>query len=593
MKPKPVIGLLGGGQLGRLLCEAAAPLGIEIAILDTEDAPAKQISQSSHHINGSYKDAEKIRELATQCGVLSVETEHIDTTVLEEIATCTKVAVHPSWRTLRLIQDKYEQKAYLGRQGIPIAEHMAIEASGDTMYASLQEVSAKFGFPWMLKARKNSYDGRGNLIISSEADLNRAVAEFGNLHCYAEKYVPFACELSILVIRTEDHEGRTKSLVPYPAVETVHEDNICSQVYLPPRATPVSVCKRAQHVACSVVDKLWGRGIFAVETFVTKDNEILVNEIAPRPHNSGHLFNEAVPYMSQFKAQLTSILDEPLPVELEPHVSSSIMLNILGGANLDSHLPLIEKAKSMYGNKMAVYLHLYGKQPKPGRKIGHITITGLVANITELEEFGQPLIKIANEIRQERMQVHNKTPRPEQPIMKRPIPLVLITMGSDSDLPVLKGGLDILTEFGVPWEVDITSAHRTPVRMAEVATQAATRGIKIIIAGAGGAAHLPGMLAAYTPLPVIGVPVKATHLDGLDSLLSIVQMPRGVPTATVGINNSVNAALLAIRFLGAFIPALHEKMKTYQTQIEKQVEDKAGFLKELGVEAYLARMKGT
>jgi phosphoribosylaminoimidazole carboxylase len=297
MSPNPVIGLLGGGQLGRLLCEAAASLEIQIAILDADNAPAKQISQSRYHINGSYKDAEKIRELATHCGVLSVETEHIDTTVLEEIATYTKVAVHPSWRTLRLIQDKYEQKAYLGDQGVPIAEQMAIEASGDAMYASLQDVSSKFGFPWMLKARKDSYDGRGNIKISSEADLDRAVAEFGNLRSYAEKYVPFERELSVLVIRTEDGEGRMKRLVPYPAVETVHEDNICSRVYMPPRATPAAVCKRAQQVACSVVDKLWGRGVFAVEIFVTKDNEILVNEIAPRPHNSGHLFTEAVPYM--------------------------------------------------------------------------------------------------------------------------------------------------------------------------------------------------------------------------------------------------------------------------------------------------------
>jgi phosphoribosylaminoimidazole carboxylase len=98
-----------------------------------------------------------------------------------------------------------------------------------------------------------------------------------------------------------------------------------------------------------------------------------------------------------------------LPAELEPHVSSSMMLNILRGINFDSHLPLIKMAKSMYSNKMAVYLHLYGKEPKPGRKIGYITITGLVANITELEEFGQPLVKMASEIRQERMQVHSKT----------------------------------------------------------------------------------------------------------------------------------------------------------------------------------------
>ena len=296
MSPNPVIGLLGGGQLGRMLCEAAAPLEIQIAILDAGNAPAKQINQCRYHVDGSYKDADKIRELAQHCGVLSVETEHIDTIVLEEIATYTKVAVHPSWRTLRLIQDKYDQKAYFGGQGLPVAEQVPVE-SGDAMYASLREVSAKFGFPWMLKSRKDSYDGRGNLKISSEADLEHAVAEFGNLRCYAEKYVPFERELSVLVIRTEDGEGRMKRLVPYPAVETVHEDNVCSRVYLPPRATPAAVCKLAQQVACSVVGKLWGRGVFAVEIFVTKDQKVLVNEVAPRPHNSGHLFTEAVPYM--------------------------------------------------------------------------------------------------------------------------------------------------------------------------------------------------------------------------------------------------------------------------------------------------------
>jgi len=269
------------------------------------------------------------------------------------------------------------------------------------------------------------------------------------------------------------------------------------------------------------------------------------------------------------------------------------MINILGGANLDSHLRLIDKAKSMYANEIGVYLHLYGKEPKPGRKIGHITITGLAADVTELEEYAQPLIEITNEIRHDRIQARHKHLRPEQAINKPPtMPLVLVTMGSDSDLPVLKGGLDVLTQFGVPWEVDITSAHRTPDKMAKVATQAASRGIKVIIAAAGGAAHLPGMLAAYTSLPVIGVPVKATHMDGLDSMLSIVQMPRGVPVATVGINNSVNAALLAIRCLGAFMPTFHEKMKAYQEQMEKQVEDKASLLKEIDVETYLAKMKG-
>ncbi|KAK2680641.1 PurE domain [Fusarium oxysporum f. sp. vasinfectum] len=572
MSGKPALGLLGGGQLGRMLCEAASPLEVEIAILDAQDAPAKQVSRSKYHVDGSFKDAQKIRELASSCSVLSVETEHIETAVLEELATEGKVVVYPSWKTLRLIQDKFEQKDYLGKQGIPIAEQVAIQAQGaEEMRKALKDVATKFGFPYMLKSRKDSYDGRGNIKIANDEDIETAMSEFRKLQCYAEKYVPFQRELSVIVIRTEDTEGQTKRLVPYPCVETVHEDN---------------------EVAVSVVEKLWGRGVFAVEMFVTEKNDILVNEIAPRPHNSGHLTIEAVPYMSQYKAQLTSILDEPLPEKLEPHVASSIMINILGGAEPESHIPLVQKAKSMFASNIGVYPHLYGKQSKPGRKIGHITLTGLTASIKELEEYAQPLVKLAADMRQERIQAKSKSLRPEQAVAKATKdPLVLVTMGSDSDLPVLKAGLDILTQFGVPWEVDITSAHRTPVKMGDVATAAADRGIKVIIAAAGGAAHLPGMVSAYTPLPVIGVPVKATHLDGMDSLLSIVQMPRGVPTATVGINNSTNAALLAIRILGAFVPEYLEKMRAYQVDIGEQVNGKATRLRESDVESYLAQMK--
>ncbi|ROW16263.1 hypothetical protein VPNG_01793 [Cytospora leucostoma] len=592
-----VLGLLGGGQLGRMLCEAASPLDIEIAILDEKNSPAKNINSNSKHVTGSFKDASKIRELAASCDVLTVEIEHIETEVLEDIDTNgvegRKVAVHPSWRSLRLIQDKYLQKEYLGKQGLPIADQIAIE-EGEAMLASLQQASEKFGFPWMLKARKGSYDGRGNFKISSEADFGQAVEEFGKLSCYAEKWVPFELELAVMVIRTEDDQGKTKRVLPYPAVETVHEDNICSKVFMPPRNVPAQIREQAQKVACDVVEKLWGRGVFAVEMFLAKDGRILVNEIAPRPHNSGHYTIEAVPHMSQYKAQLYSILDKPLPEVLEPHVSSSIMINILGGAKADSHNRLVEQAEKMYGKGVAAFPHLYGKESKPSRKIGHITLTGS-GSIEELEQFAQPLIQIADEIRQERIQASSKALRPTEapktaPKAAKGTPLVLVTMGSDSDLPVLKAGIDILNQFGVPWTVDITSAHRTPAKMAEVAVQAASKGIKVIIAAAGGAAHLPGMIAAYTPLPVIGVPVKATHLDGIDSLLSIVQMPRGVPTATVAINNSTNAALLAIRVLGAFIPELHEKMVSYQAEIEQQVHDKAKLLQEIDVEAYLEKL---
>ncbi len=145
--------------------------------------------------------------------------------------------------------------------------------------------------------------------------------------------------------------------------------------------------------------------------------------------------------------------------------------------------------------------------------------------------------------------------------------LVGIVMGSDSDLPTMRAAAEVCAQFGVEHEIRIVSAHRTPDDMAEYGRTAHTRGLRVIIAGAGGAAHLPGMLAAHTPLPVIGVPVPTEWLRGLDSLLSIVQMPSGVPVATVAIGNARNAGLLAVRMLAASDPALQEKMLTYQAEM--------------------------
>ncbi len=149
--------------------------------------------------------------------------------------------------------------------------------------------------------------------------------------------------------------------------------------------------------------------------------------------------------------------------------------------------------------------------------------------------------------------------------------LVGVIMGSDSDWPVMRGAAQALDEFDVTHEVSVVSAHRTPDRMLDYARNAAGRGLKVIIAGAGGAAHLPGMVAAATVLPVIGVPVPLAHLDGLDSLLSIVQMPAGVPVATVSIGGARNAGLLAVRILATSDPALAHRMATFQQDLAQQV----------------------
>jgi len=147
-------------------------------------------------------------------------------------------------------------------------------------------------------------------------------------------------------------------------------------------------------------------------------------------------------------------------------------------------------------------------------------------------------------------------------------------MGSDSDWPVMKAAGEALAELGVAFEADVVSAHRMPEEMLAYGRDAAERGLQVIVAGAGGAAHLPGMLAAVTPLPVVGVPVPLKHLDGLDSLLSIVQMPAGVPVATVGVGNARNAGLLAVRILAAADPVLRQRMADFQDELRRSAQHK-------------------
>lgn len=159
-------------------------------------------------------------------------------------------------------------------------------------------------------------------------------------------------------------------------------------------------------------------------------------------------------------------------------------------------------------------------------------------------------------------------------------PLVSIIMGSDSDWPTMRPAADMLTELGIPFEADVVSAHRTPDKMTRFARGAAARGIRVVIAGAGGAAHLPGMVASMTTLPVIGVPVQLARLDGLDSLLSIVQMPAGIPVATMAINGAANAGLLAARIIGTSDAAVSARLVDYADGLEQLVEEKAQRLRD-------------
>ena len=518
-----VIGLLGGGQLGRMLIEAANNLNIKVAVLDVPGAPAKQVSSFSHHVNGSFKNAEDVSKLSKVSDILTMEIEHVDTKVLEDI--CSDISIQPDWSTVRTIQDKYKQKLHLHRNQVETAESILMESSSESY---LTQIGKRLGFPFMLKSCTEAYDGRGNHPVRSEHDITTALNALKGRLLYAEKWAEFTMELAVMVVKTQEAANIgdwQESTLAFPVVETVHEDSICKLVYAPARNTTNSIRERAQQLARRAVASFKGKGVFGVEMFLLPNDSLLVNEIAPRPHNSGHYTIEAC-HMSQYQAHLHAILDKPIPkgaTDFRIPSTASIMLNILGGKDTKSHLTVAAETEKVAGAS----LHLYGKdESRPGRKMGHITIVG--SSFSDIEAKIQPIVDCVDKIRAIRLGLPDydfkAQPRSKNPASE-PSKSVAVTMGSDSDLSTLEPGLKLLSSLSIGYETTITSAHRTPMRMLQFAKEAAPRGVKVIIAAAGGAAHLPGMIASATPLPVIGVPVSGSKLDGMDSLLSVVQMP--------------------------------------------------------------------
>lgn len=542
-----------------MLVEAAHRLNIKTIILDQPNSPAKQINALDSHVDGSFTELDAITKLAKKCDVLTVEIEHVDVEALKSVSKSLNIPIYPLPETIKLIQDKYLQKTHLKSHGVGVVESVDVEENTPEALAAIGD---SYGYPYMLKSRTLAYDGRGNFVVKNAESIDEALTFLANRPLYAEKWCPFLKELAVMVVRALDGE-----VYSYPTVETVHKENICHLVYAP---APISdtLQQKAQILAQNAVKSFPGCGIFGVEMFLLPNGDLLINEIAPRPHNSGHYTIDAC-VTNQFEAHIRAVAGLPLPknfTKMATSATNAIMLNVLGEDNKNGELELCRRA--LETPNASVYL--YGKESKPKRKMGHINIVG-----SSMEEAKAKLDYILGQ----------EASLPAE-VAEKEKPLVAIIMGLDSDLPVMAVGANILKKFGVPFELTIVSAHRTPHRMSKFAIEAASRGIKAIIAGAGGAAHLPGMVAAMTPLPVIGVPVKGSTLDGVDSLHSIVQMPRGIPVATVAINNSTNAALLAIRILGAYDYKWLEEMSKYMSNMEEEVLTKAERLERVGFEKY-------
>lgn len=340
------VGIIGGGQLGRMLTQAAKPLGFEVAVIDpnnSSECPAAQVG--AEHIQAALTDEDAIRRLAQRSDVLTWEIEHIPARLLLELhGDGFNIQPHP--HTLVTIQDKLEQKRLLVASGIPTAQEL-----------TAQELDEG---PFILKQRKGGFDGRGNLIVDS-IDDPKVIKQFGDTPVFAERLVDFDKEVSLIFAR--DVNGK---VVRYPLVETIHRDSIC-HVVLAPADISDAVRSAAQEVGQETMKLLHGAGVFAIEMFVAGE-DVLVNEIAPRVHNSGHHTIEAN-VTSQFEQHIRAVTGMPLG-SVEQRSAAAVMINVLG-----THIGSLDRTG--LDRLLALpdaHIHLYGKSPRLARKVGHITV---------------------------------------------------------------------------------------------------------------------------------------------------------------------------------------------------------------------------
>jgi len=555
--------------------DGSGPLSPATQVVGTSDGGD---GGQSRIVGGSLHDASKLRELSSGCDVVTMEIEHVGVDGLAELEK-EGVNVQPSSRVVRIIQDKFAQKEHFAGHSIPLPPYVNLPS-----VQSIHDAASRFGLPLMLKSRKGAYDGRGNTVLKStdDAAVSSALSDLGltesdlpNDALYAEGWIDFRSEVAVMVVRSTTGETRA-----YPATTAIQTDSICRVVLVPARNVAPDVRERCESVAMAAVDCLGdgATGVFGVELFLVNKPggglDVLLNEVAPRPHNTGHYTQDACA-VSQFENHLRAVCGLPLG-DTGLVVGAAAMVNVLGAPSggIEETMKGVNAAMTMPRTSV----HWYGKGYRAGRKMGHINVTA-----DSHAELDGPLSKLlaAESI--------DENVIPEDGRIGTN-PLVGVIMGSQSDLPTMSDAVKILKEFGIPHEVDIVSAHRTPEKLMTYSRSAAGRGIQVIIAGAGGAAHLPGMVAAMTPLPVVGVPIKTSTLNGQDSLLSIVQMPRGVPVATVAIGNATNAGLLAVRSLCASRPGLRAKMEEYQLKMKEAVDANSSTLLELGCDEFLSML---
>lgn len=354
------IGIIGGGQLGKMMILEAKRLGFEVVTLDpTENCPSHSISDL--HIVESFDDERAYRKLAAQVDVITYEFEHIHADFLETLEN-EGHKVYPTAKSLKVIQDKFSQKTVLKKSGIQMPEFIEVNQIDDIIKAG-----KKFGYPLMLKATTGGYDGKGNAVIRHEDDIEKQYRALGSgrIALMAEEFLDFKKEVSVLACRSLEGE-----IAIYPIGENLHVNSILDETIVPADLEESSR-KKAMDMAHRVMEIFEGVGMFCTEMFVDDQGEIYLNEVAPRPHNSGHYTIEGT-ITSQYEQHIRAIVG--LPLGSAKLISPIIMKNILGSGDVG---PRVVKGVDKAYENPKVKVHIYGKEiSKPGRKMGHLCALG-------------------------------------------------------------------------------------------------------------------------------------------------------------------------------------------------------------------------
>ena len=352
--PGATLGVMGGGQLARMFVHAAQQMGYAAAVLDAD--PASPAGLVAHrHIRADYLDPVALGELAQHCAAITTEFENVPAAALKRLAERRPVA--PGADAVAVCQDRAAEKAHFTRCGVPCAPHAVIETP-----QQLDAVGAEL-LPGILKTSRLGYDGKGQVRVRTRDELESAWADLKQAPCVLEKLLPLAYEVSVIVARSGAGE-----VVHFPLQQNLHRGGILAVTQVPsPDLTP-SVQQRAVDAAERIATALAYVGVLCVEFFVLQDGSVVANEMAPRPHNSGHYSIDACD-LSQFDLQVRCMTGAPLAA---PRLHSpAVMLNLLGDLWCDAEPPW-PAVLALPG----VHLHLYGKtEARPGRKMGHLTIT--------------------------------------------------------------------------------------------------------------------------------------------------------------------------------------------------------------------------